>query len=86
MPRGADHGVTGQDGGCPAEILLTRGYGAHGFEEVAVRGSGTPRREFLHVDDLADACLFPMESGATGAMSSRMNRLARPGSEPLPCA
>ena len=24
-------------------------------------GSGTPRREFLHVDDLADACLFLMK-------------------------
>ena len=24
-------------------------------------GSGTPRREFLHVDDLADACLFLLE-------------------------
>jgi len=25
---------------------------------VSVWGTGTPRREFLHVDDLADACLF----------------------------
>lgn len=25
---------------------------------VEVWGTGTPRREFLHVDDLADACLF----------------------------
>ena len=25
---------------------------------VEVWGSGTPKREFLHVDDLADACLF----------------------------
>jgi GDP-L-fucose synthase len=29
--------------------------------EVEVWGTGTPRREFLHVDDLADACLFLME-------------------------
>ncbi|MFT3928221.1 MAG: GDP-L-fucose synthase [Myxococcales bacterium] len=29
---------------------------------VTVWGSGTPRREFLYVDDLADACLFLMES------------------------
>jgi GDP-L-fucose synthase len=29
--------------------------------EVEVWGSGTPRREFLHVDDLADACLFLMQ-------------------------
>jgi len=28
---------------------------------VEVWGTGTPRREFLHVDDLADACLFLME-------------------------
>jgi len=28
--------------------------------EVVVWGSGRPRREFLHVDDLADACLFLM--------------------------
>ncbi len=31
-----------------------------GKDYVEVWGSGTPRREFLHVDDLADACLFLM--------------------------
>ena len=30
--------------------------------EVVVWGSGAPRREFLHSDDLADACLFLMQS------------------------
>jgi GDP-L-fucose synthase len=30
--------------------------------EVRVWGSGKPRREFLHVDDLADACYFLMQS------------------------
>lgn len=29
---------------------------------VSIWGSGTPMREFLHVDDLADACLFLMEN------------------------
>ncbi len=29
-----------------------------GQAEVAAWGSGTPKREFLHVDDLADACAF----------------------------
>ncbi|HEX4376394.1 MAG TPA: GDP-L-fucose synthase [Steroidobacteraceae bacterium] len=29
--------------------------------EVVIWGSGAPRREFLYVDDLADACLFLME-------------------------
>jgi GDP-L-fucose synthase len=31
-------------------------------EAVEVWGSGTPRREFLHVDDLADACSYLMRS------------------------
>jgi GDP-L-fucose synthase len=31
-----------------------------GASEVTVWGSGRPRREFLHVDDLADACVFLM--------------------------
>jgi GDP-L-fucose synthase len=31
-----------------------------GRKEVVVWGTGSPRREFLHVDDLADACLFIM--------------------------
>jgi len=32
-----------------------------GGSQVKVWGSGTPRRELLHVDDLADACLFLMQ-------------------------
>lgn len=32
-----------------------------GDKTVTVWGSGTPLREFLHVDDLADACLFLMD-------------------------
>jgi hypothetical protein len=31
-----------------------------GGPSVTVRGSGTPRREFRHVDDMADACVFLM--------------------------
>jgi len=33
----------------------------NGDEQVTVWGSGTPRREFLYVDDLADAVCFLME-------------------------
>lgn len=33
-----------------------------GSPSVTVWGTGTPRREFLHVDDLADACLFLMDN------------------------
>ena len=32
-----------------------------GASEVFLWGSGQPRREFLHVDDLADAALFLMQ-------------------------
>src|SRR4051812_33981968 len=40
--------------------LLRKFHDAHaaGLGEVSVWGTGSPRREFLHVDDLADACLF----------------------------
>ncbi len=34
---------------------------ANNEPSVTVWGSGKPRREFLHVDDCADACLFLME-------------------------
>ena len=33
-----------------------------GAGEVVIWGTGSPRREFLYVDDLADACLFLMEN------------------------
>lgn len=33
-----------------------------GTSEIAVWGTGTPRREFLHVDDMADACIFVMKN------------------------
>ena len=43
--------------------LLRRFHEAQrdGLQEVTVWGSGTPKREFLHSDDLASACLFLME-------------------------
>lgn len=34
-----------------------------GDKELIVWRAGTPRREFLYVDDLADACVFLMEQG-----------------------
>lgn len=36
--------------------------------EVVVWGTGSPRREFLHVDDLANACVFLMELGYSGPL------------------
>ena len=37
-----------------------------GRKTVEIWGSGSPKREFLHVDDLADACLFLMEHYDSG--------------------
>lgn len=34
----------------------------NGYKEVALWGSGNPKREFLCVDDLADACVFLMNN------------------------
>ena len=42
----------------PALIRRFHEAKEEGRDEVVIWGSGTPRREFLHVDDLADACLF----------------------------
>ena len=39
-----------------------------GAGEVVVWGTGTPRREFLHVDDLADACLHLFRSYDSAAV------------------
>jgi GDP-L-fucose synthase len=37
-----------------------------GAPEVTVWGTGAPRREFLYIDDLADACLFLMDGYQEG--------------------
>lgn len=48
-------------------------------EEVVIWGTGSPRREFLHVDDMAEACLFvlnllrPQYEANTQPMLSHIN-------------
>ncbi len=44
----------------PALIRKFHEAKMRGDQEVIVWGSGTPRREFLYSDDLADACVFLM--------------------------
>jgi len=46
----------------PALIRKFHEAKQRGDAEVVVWGTGTPRREFLHVDDLADACLHLFNS------------------------
>jgi GDP-L-fucose synthase len=45
----------------PALIRKFHEARVRGEREVVVWGTGTPRREFLHADDLADACVFLMD-------------------------
>jgi len=45
----------------PALIRKFHEAKLEGRQEVVVWGTGTVRRELLHVDDLADACLFLLE-------------------------
>ncbi len=47
----------------PALIRKAHEARQRGDRELVVWGSGTPRREFLYVDDLADACVFLMQQG-----------------------
>lgn len=49
----------------PALIRKAHEAKLRGDKELVVWGSGTPRREFLYVDDLADACVFLMEQGVS---------------------
>jgi GDP-L-fucose synthase len=47
----------------PALLRKAHEARTRGDPEFVVWGSGTPRREFLYVDDLADACVHLMEAG-----------------------
>jgi len=49
----------------PALMLRFHEAAQNGAEKVVVWGSGTPRREFLHVDDAAAAALFVLDLDKT---------------------
>jgi GDP-L-fucose synthase len=52
----------------PALIRKAHEARERGDAEYVVWGSGTPRREFLYVDDLADACVFLAERQYDGPL------------------
>lgn len=45
----------------PALIRRFHEAAANGDDQVVIWGTGTPRREFLHVDDMAEAALFVLD-------------------------
>jgi GDP-L-fucose synthase len=63
----------------PALIKRFHDAKLNNFKDVAVWGSGNPRREFLHVSDMAEACIFVMELSSkiyqenTSPMQSHLN-------------
>ncbi|MEI7767326.1 MAG: GDP-L-fucose synthase [Phycisphaerae bacterium] len=52
----------------PALIRKAHEAKLAGARDIVVWGTGTPQREFLFVDDLADACVFLMEQGITDGL------------------
>ena len=46
----------------PALIRKAHEAKVRGDNHLVIWGTGTPRREFLYVDDMADACVFLMEN------------------------
>jgi GDP-L-fucose synthase len=45
----------------PALLRKAHDLKARGGGVLEIWGTGTPRREFLHVDDMADACIFLLQ-------------------------
>jgi GDP-L-fucose synthase len=52
----------------PALIRKTHEAKLRGDRELVVWGSGKPMREFLYVDDMAEACVFLMENGVSDGL------------------
>jgi len=52
----------------PALIRKAHEAKARGDAALTVWGTGTPMREFLYADDLADACVYLMEQGYDGPL------------------
>ncbi len=50
----------------PAMIRKFHEAKENGSQEVTLWGSGSPRREFMHVDDLAAACVFAIQNYDSG--------------------
>lgn len=63
----------------PALIRKAHEAKIQGKEELVVWGSGKPRREFLFVDDLADACVFLMERQSDASDSNALPSLINIG-------
>ena len=57
----------------PALLMKFKNAVANNEQQLEVWGSGNPRREFLHVDDAAEACVFLMEQYNASDISDLVN-------------
>ncbi len=78
--------VDGFDGQVPDDAILDKlsQFGINNSQDVELRlwGSGNPRREFLHSDDLADACIFLMNNVEFGDILQKEFNVRRPAMPP----
>jgi GDP-L-fucose synthase len=59
----------------PALIRKIHEAKVGGAKEVIVWGSGKPTREFIHVDDIADACVFIMKKNFSEFYDQRLTHI-----------
>jgi GDP-L-fucose synthase len=62
----------------PALIRRFHEAGQRGDASVTCWGTGTPLREFLHVDDLGEACVFALEHWDPGATDAPRDDAGQP--------
>ncbi|MBL4775707.1 MAG: GDP-L-fucose synthase [Mariprofundus sp.] len=65
-------------GTIPDDVLINLNLGIDADPKVILWGSGSPYREFLHVNDMADACIFLM-SLLVSRLASHPSRLFNVG-------
>jgi len=64
----------------PALIRKVHEAKQRGDKQLEIWGTGIPRREFLYVDDMADACVFLMEQSVEAIENFRVGPLINIGS------
>ena len=62
----------------PALIRRFHEASERGAPSVTCWGTGTPLREFLHVDDLGEACVFALEQWDPGATDAPKDAAGQP--------
>ena len=62
----------------PALLKRFHSHKLENKESIECWGSGRPRREFMHVEDLADACIFALKNWDPSNKNSPKNKFGEP--------